>query len=109
MSEKEKLLQMIKDHPSIVRYKKIEEIINNHKELKAKFNELKAVQKQLVNAKENGKTQAIEAFQAKFDQLYETIESYPLMSEYLALQSDINEMIQSIVKIIEEGIEKDFE
>lgn len=109
MSEKEKLLQMIQEHPSIIRYKKIEEIINNHRELKGKFNELKAVQKQLVNAKEIGKTQAIEAFQAKFDELYLTIESYPLMSEYLALQSDINEMVQSIVKIIEEGIEKDFE
>jgi cell fate (sporulation/competence/biofilm development) regulator YmcA (YheA/YmcA/DUF963 family) len=109
MSEKEKLLKMILENPSIIRYKKIEEIINNHKELKAKFNELKAVQKQLVNAKEIGKPQAIEAFQAKFDTLYEAIESYPLMSEYLALQSDINAMIQSIVKIIEDGIEKDFE
>lgn len=109
MTEKEKLLMMIQNLPEVIRYKAIEEVINNHKELKAKFNELKAVQKQLVNAKEIGKSKAIEAFQQKFDTLYQAIEAYPLMSEYLALQSDINEMIQSIVSIIEDGITKDFE
>ncbi|MBU1143796.1 MAG: YlbF family regulator [Firmicutes bacterium] len=36
------------------------------------------------------------------------IESYPLMSDYLALQSDINEVLQTVINIIEDGIEKDF-
>lgn len=109
MTEKEKLIQMIEEDEEIQRYKRIEQAINQNRELKAKFNELKNVQKQLVNARHIGKKEAIDAFQTRYDALYEAIEAYPLMSDYLALQSDINDMIQSIVGIIEEGLEKDFE
>lgn len=109
MSEKEKLIQMILNDEEIQRYKRMEDAINNNKELKAKMNELKSVQKQLVNAKHIGKQEAVKAYQTKYDALYQAIEDYPLMSDYMALQSDINEMIQSIVSILEEGLEKEFE
>jgi cell fate (sporulation/competence/biofilm development) regulator YmcA (YheA/YmcA/DUF963 family) len=109
MTEKEKLIKMILENESISRYRRIEQLINDHKELKVKIGELKNIQKQLVNAKEIGKSEAIQSFQQRYDDLLESIEEYPLMSDYLALQSDINEMLQSIVSIIEDGIEKDFE
>lgn len=109
MSEKEKLIQMIEEHPEINRYKRIEKLINENKTLKSKMAQLKSIQKQLVNAKHIQKKEAIETFQKQYDQLYEELESYPLMSDYLALQSEINEIMQSIVAIIEDGIEKDFE
>ena len=108
MSEKEKLIQMIKEDPNIIRYRKIEELIHKDQELGRKMNQLKAIQKQLVNAKELQKTQAIQTYQNAFDALYEEIESYPLIPEYLALQSDINAMLKEIQSIIEEGIENDF-
>ena len=109
MNQKEKLIEMLQQDEEIQRYKRIEEMINHNKELTQKFNELKRVQKQLVNAKHIGKAEAIDVFQAQYDRLYEAIEDYPLMADYLALQSDINEMIQQIVAIIEEGLEKEFE
>ncbi|MCF7930321.1 MAG: YlbF family regulator [Acholeplasmataceae bacterium] len=109
MTEKEKLIEMILQNEDIQRYKRIEQIINNNKKLKAKINQLKVLQKQLINAKQVGKTQAIAEFERRYQVLYNEIEEYPLMSDYLALQGDINEMIQSIQSIIEEGIEKDFE
>jgi cell fate (sporulation/competence/biofilm development) regulator YmcA (YheA/YmcA/DUF963 family) len=109
MTEREKLIQMILENETIARYRRIETLINGNKELKGKIGELKSIQKQLVNAKEIQKTEAIITFQKRYDDLLATIEAYPLMSDYLALQSDINEMLQSIVSIIEDGIEKDFE
>lgn len=109
MTEKEKLIQMLLENEDIQRYKRIEKHINSNKELKAKFGELKSIQKQLVNAKHIGKTEAIKTFQERYDACLEAIESYPLMSDYLALQSDINEVVQTIINIIEDGIEKDFE
>lgn len=109
MTEREKLIQMVLENESIARYKRIEQLINDNKELKNKIGELKNIQKQLVNAKEIGKTEAISTFQKRYDSLLESIEEYPLMSDYLALQSEINEMLQTIVSIIEDGIEKDFE
>jgi cell fate (sporulation/competence/biofilm development) regulator YmcA (YheA/YmcA/DUF963 family) len=109
MSEKEKLILMLKENEDIKRYQRLEKLINSNKELKSKMGELKSIQKQLVNAKHIGKTQAIESFQNRYDELYQSLLDYPLMSDYMALQSDINELLQSIVAIIEEGIEKDFE
>ncbi|MBU1143941.1 MAG: YlbF family regulator [Firmicutes bacterium] len=108
MTEKEKLIQMLLENDDIQRYKRIEKHINSNKELKAKFNELKAIQKQLVNAKHIGKAEAVKTFQERYDACLEVIESYPLMSDYLALQSDINEVLQTVINIIEDGIEKDF-
>ncbi|MCR3906772.1 MAG: YlbF family regulator [Tenericutes bacterium] len=109
MTEKEKLIKMIMENEEIQRYKRIENHINKNKVLKRKINELKAIQKQMVNAKEIGKKEAIKSFEKRYEQQLSEIEGYPLMSEYLALQGDINDMIQSIISIIEEGIEKDFE
>ncbi len=109
MTEKEKLIQMILENEDIKRYKRIEKIINDNKELKTKIGALKSVQKQLVNAKEIQKPEAILAFEARYQVLLDEIESYPLMSDYLALQGDINEMLQAIQDIIQNGIENDFE
>jgi len=108
MKEKEKLISMLLENEEIKRYKRIEKHINENKKLKAKMNELKSIQKQLVNAKEINKINAIEEFQNRYNSLLNEIEEYPLMSDYLALQSDINDMMKEIVSIIEDGIENDF-
>jgi len=107
MDEKQKLIQMLKKNEQIQRYKAIEKVINENEDLKHKINQLKTVQKQLVNAKEIQKEKAIHHFQEVYDTLLDEIESYPLMSDYLALQGDINEMIQTINEILEDGINKE--
>ncbi|HRX44822.1 MAG TPA: YlbF family regulator [Acholeplasmataceae bacterium] len=104
MNEKEKLIDMLEQSEEIKRYKKIEELINSNKKLTAKFNQLKVVQKQLVNAKHIGKEEATKKLQQQYDDLYEEIETYPLMSDYMALQGDINDLMQQIVSIIEDGL-----
>lgn len=107
MSEKQKLIELIEENETIIRYKKIEVLINKDKKLKSKINQLKSIQKQLINAKEIQKTQAIEKFQSAYDVLLEEIESYPLMSEYLELQDEINQMLKDVLKIIEDKINND--
>ncbi|AUD64896.1 hypothetical protein BK011_04105 [Tenericutes bacterium MZ-XQ] len=104
MTEKQKIIEMIKNSEEIKRYKAIEKVINDNQDLKLKINQLKTVQKQLVNAKEIQKEKSAEHFQKLYDDLLDEIEAYPLMSDYLALQGDINEMIQAIAEIIEDGI-----
>ncbi len=109
MSEKENLLKLIEENESVQRYKQIEKVINKDKTLKLKINQLKSVQKQLINAKEINKTQAIKKFQEEHDQLLEEIESFPLMAEYLELQDEINQMLKTVVEIIENRINKEIE
>ena len=107
MDEKQKLIQMLKENEQIQRYKAIEKVINENEDLKHKINQLKTVQKQLVNAKEIQKEKAIHHFKEVYDTLSDEIDSYPLMSDYLDLQGDINEMIQTINEILEDGINKE--
>ena len=109
MSEKENLLKLIEENESVQRYKQIEKVINKDKTLKIRNNQLKSDQKQLINAKEINKTQAILKFQEEHDQLLEEIESYPLMAEYLELQDEINQMLKTVVEIIENRINKEIE
>ncbi|MBN2299855.1 MAG: YlbF family regulator [Acholeplasmataceae bacterium] len=109
MTEKDKLIRMILENEDVIRYKKIEKIINNDKKLKTQMSQLKAIQKQLINAKQIEKKQAIIELESRYQMLLKEIEETPLMSDYLALQGDINEMLHSIQDIIEAGIEKDFE
>lgn len=104
LTEKQKIIEMIKNSEEIKRYKAIEKVMNENQDLKQKINQLKTVQKQLVNAKEIQKEKSVEHFQKLYDDLLDEIEAYPLMSDYLALQGDINEMIQAIAEIIEDGI-----
>ncbi len=104
MSEKEQLIELIKDNETIKRYKQIEVVINKDKQLKRNINKLKTIQKQLVNAKEIGKMKAVEKFQSEFDLLLEEIETYPLMTEYLDLQDEINQMLKDVLNIIEDKI-----
>jgi cell fate (sporulation/competence/biofilm development) regulator YmcA (YheA/YmcA/DUF963 family) len=107
LTEKEKLIEMIKNNETIKRYQAIEKVLNSNKELKQKINKLKSIQKQLVNAKQINKTESIKHFDKLYNELLEEIEAYPLMSDYLALQGDINDMIQHITQIIEDGVNKE--
>lgn len=106
MNQKEKLIKLVEQNETIKRYQAIEKIINKDKNLKRLINQLKTIQKQLINAKEIQKTNAIEKFQSSYDILLEEIETYPLMSEYLDLQDEINQMIKDVVGIIEDKINK---
>lgn len=107
MSSKDKLIQAILENETIKRYKELEAYIESNEEFTNIISELKIVQKQLVNAKEFNKGQAIIVFTKQYNELLEKIDDYPLVNEYLALQSDINEVLQQIVSIIEDGIDID--
>lgn len=108
MNKREEFLKLLENNPIIERYKKLEAVINKDNELKNKIQNLKNIQKQLVNAKEYNKHKMIEMYENKYDMLYNEISEIPLLSEYLALQSDINELLQDVQEIIQVGIETSF-
>lgn len=109
MTEIEKLLNMIENDPVVQRYRQIEGKMNQAKEVKHQINRLKAVQKQLINARHIGKEEAIKQFEKDYNERLKNIEEYPLMAEYLSLQTEINEMLQTILQIIEDGLNKEIE
>ncbi len=109
MTESEKLLTMIEHDPVVKRYRALEEKMNTSKDLKRQIGQLKAIQKQLINARHIGKTEAIKQFEKNYDERLKEIEEFPLMAEYLSLQEEINDMLQTVLEIIEEGLNKEIE
>ena len=107
MNHKEDFLNELRENKKIIRYRQLENIVNNNEEINQLFNELKNVQKQLVNAQNINKTNAINAFTKQYNEIYDKLITYPLVSEYLALQSEINDFLGTISKIIEDGINND--
>lgn len=109
MTASERLLKMIEEDSVVKRYRALEEKMNASKDIKRQINQLKAVQKQLINARHIGKTEAIKQFEKEYDERLEQIENFPLMAEYLALQEEINDMLQTILVIMEDGLNKEIE
>jgi len=109
MIEQEKLLKMLQEDETVIQYLKLEKLINENKELRQKINDLKALQKKLVNAKEFDSKEQVLKFELKYQKLLNEVELYPLMSQYLSLQADVNEMLQNLGEIIEQGLKKELE
>lgn len=109
MSEVDKLLMLIENDPVIKRYRSLEVKMNASKDIKKRMGQLKTLQKQLINARHIGKEHAILQFEKAYDEQLKQIEEYPLMAEYLSLQEEINEMLQTVLQIIEDGLNKEIE
>jgi cell fate (sporulation/competence/biofilm development) regulator YmcA (YheA/YmcA/DUF963 family) len=107
MNERNKLIEMIQSDESVKRYLKIEKIVNENPIIKSKMENLKSIQKQMINARELGKHKAFQVFQEKYQILLEEIQNEPIMLEYFPLQSEINQLLDNIFHIIEEGLTTD--
>lgn len=105
MSEIDQLIDMIKNNESIKRYQRLEKLLNENQDLKEKLEDLKSIQKTLVQKKTYG--QDTSQIEATYHQKLEETHLFPLLSEYLSLQEEINDMIQQIAFIIENGINQE--
>ncbi len=104
VSKQDELIEMIQSLDILKSYQKFEHIINNDKELKRRFAEMKAIQKQLVNAKTIQKPKALNQFQTQYDEIRNSIENDPMIEMYLDLQQELNDLLIEIKEIIENEI-----
>jgi cell fate (sporulation/competence/biofilm development) regulator YmcA (YheA/YmcA/DUF963 family) len=105
MSEKEKLISMIENDERIKRYQKLEKILNENQVIKEKLNDLKSIQKTMVQKKTYGLD--IRAIEEQYQKQLEEMHLFPLLNEYLSLQEEINDMLQQIAFIIEKSINEE--
>ncbi|CCV64294.1 Biofilm formation family protein, YmcA [Alteracholeplasma palmae J233] len=104
MTEKDNFITMLKDDPKLKEYHRLEAIINQNKQLKSKLNQLKSIQKQMINAEKIEKENALKKIKNEYDNLLEEILEYPLMTTYLDLQNYFNEILKQTTEIIENSI-----
>ncbi len=101
---KETLFELIKNDESIKQYKRLEQIINSDSELLNQVMELKELQKELINLKHLDKSKMALLVEKQYNEKLESINNNPLLHNYLELQFELNELLQEIKTIIENGL-----
>lgn len=91
----QKLNQQILDLEVVQEYQKYEKLVLNDEKLKQLEKELKALQKKIVNQKAKQDDGVLNTIQ-KYQEKKEYYENHPLVVNYLYLQNEVNEILQTI-------------
>ena len=106
MNSKDKLIEYFNSLEEVKRIKELEGYIDNNKDIKNKFNELKDLQKKLVNAKEYNQINQYNVYLKDYNNLKKELLDLPFVEEYLELLDYVNNMLNYLTKSIELDIDK---
>ena len=98
LAEKIGKLEVVQD------YHNVEKQIHNNQAIKQKMNRLKAQQKQSVNFQNYGKQNALEQSEAKIQYLKDEINELPIVEEFRSAQYEANDLLQMMVKTMEDRL-----
>lgn len=91
----QKLNQEILDLEVVQEYQKYEKLVLNDEKLKQLEKELKVLQKKIVNQKAKQDDDVLNTIQ-KYQEKKAYYENHPLVVNYLYLQNEVNEILQTI-------------
>lgn len=88
----------------IIEYRKLEAYLSAHPDVLKKEEELKELQKQIVNKKhtEESCVELIEQYEVK----KKSFEEHPILHNYLTLKQEVNELLQEVQNDIQEQLLK---
>ena len=105
-SAKKELLDEIANSEEVIEFKKIEKIILEDVTLRDKFNGLAEIEKQAINARELGLDNAYIMYKKQYDDMIKSFEDDVVFSQYLILKHDAKEVMNTVIKIIENELNK---
>ena len=108
MNKLKELITEIQNDETIKRFKELENVIDHNEQLNKDFKYLLDLQKLMVQ-KEAKKSKDFEEAKRNYDQQYDIVTGYLLVTEYLDLLEIINGDLKLIQTIITEEIDKDFD
>lgn len=101
-----KLLDYFNNIPEVIRLKELKNYIESNEKIINKFDEIKNVQKQLVNAREFNQINQLKVYEDEYKRLNQELLDIPFVEEYLELMNYVDQMINSFVKEVEYQIDK---
>jgi cell fate (sporulation/competence/biofilm development) regulator YmcA (YheA/YmcA/DUF963 family) len=101
-----KLLYYFNNIPEVIRLKELKNYIESNEKIINKFDEIKNVQKQIVNAKEFNQINQLKVYEDEYKRLNQELLDIPFVEEYLELMNYVDQMINSFVKEVEYQIDK---
>ena len=106
MTSKDKIISYFNSKDEVKRIKELEHLIDNDDVLKNKIEELKKLQKKMINSKEYNLINQYKEDKKLYDELLEKINDYPFVGEYLDLLEQTNNELRLLTDGINEEIEK---
>jgi cell fate (sporulation/competence/biofilm development) regulator YmcA (YheA/YmcA/DUF963 family) len=97
------LMELLKNQEELKRYKLIENKLNDNETIMERIDEYKKMQQKVV-LYETRNDDLPQEVSNKLDRVYEELFDIPIYSEYIDLQTELNEVIQHITTIIENAI-----
>ncbi|ALA54917.1 RicAFT regulatory complex protein RicA family protein [Shouchella clausii] len=85
-------------------FKRAEKKINEHLRVQEMIADIKRYQKEAVNLKHYGKTEALKEVEAKIDKLHDQIDEIPLVQEFKRSQVEVNELLQLITNTVSKTV-----
>jgi cell fate (sporulation/competence/biofilm development) regulator YmcA (YheA/YmcA/DUF963 family) len=107
MKSVDELIAYLKEDDTIKAYKQLEQKIQSSEKYQAMYNDLLDKQKAMVNAEVKYKKLYPAKKRIYLDAL-DKIQNEPIIHQYLMMQDEVNEKIQTITSTIEAAINKPF-
>lgn len=101
------LLEALSTDERVIAFRKLEAIIDSNEVYKNAYTDLLNKQKRMVqseHSKRSSLSQDIESYQKALKDL----ENNPVIHQYLTLQEELNDLLQTITSMIEGAIKKPF-
>ena len=101
-----RLLDYFNNIPEVIRLKELKNYIESNEKIINKFDEIKDLQKKMVNAKEFNQINQLKVYEEEYKRLNSELLDIPFVEEYLELMNQVDLMIQGFVKNVEYEINK---
>ncbi|MFP4286610.1 MAG: YlbF family regulator [Candidatus Izemoplasmataceae bacterium] len=107
MKALDNLLEALKNDERIIAYKKLETLINENEMYQNAYQDLLNKQKRMVQS-EHYNRNTLNTDRLAYEKALKELENNPVIHQYLTLQEEINEILQSISTLLESAIKKPF-
>ena len=107
MKTKDEIIKYFNDLEEVKRIKELEPYIKNNEEINNKFNELKDIQKQMINSKEFNQFNQYNALKKEYELKKEELLNLPFVEEYLELVDEVNNILNNLSNEINYLIDKE--
>ncbi|MFB4167418.1 RicAFT regulatory complex protein RicA family protein [Virgibacillus sp. JSM 102003] len=107
LDEAKGLAQMLAGTEEIDRFKQVEAKINDNKKVQKLITKIKTLQKQAVNFQAYEKTEALKKVEAEIDRLQAEIDDIPVVQEFKETQIVVNDILQLVSGTIAREVTND--
>ena len=107
--EGEKLAQILQALPEVVYFRKCEEKLRQHQEVGQLLDEIKRLQKEVINLQHIGKLNAYKQKEIQLQMCQDKLNAIPLVTMFFDAQEEVNAIFQNIANELTQAVHEAME